>query len=332
MKRVVLFVLFAALGIGALLRLGGGLRLTHETAHIPTQRAKTPTRRTPNATPDQELTVTGTDGMPMRLAEVRGIVGYSRTETLWFEDPATGSKLEVRGWFTHRMACASIAPQQTTRGSNQAAHCTNVLLEVFHEPRTLDEARARAVDGNLDAVIEQRLVADEAVAIGPMAFSMSKDAAAKTAPYEAEDVVHLKGNVKLEDFGQGIEVTSDELTVYIRNKRIHRVEGRGPLRVVNEALVLTGQGIEMDQVEQGWARVRILKNPRLNITGVVRDKQGKSLLPLGSDANRPTEIISENEAILIRETAPRETRLRIRFPQGVQAEQTGGPRLGCWRT
>ena len=324
MKRAILFVLFGVLGVGALVHVNGGWHRARKGQVVPEEALPAqPTERL--ATKDNhELTVTGTDGMPVRVAAARGIVGYSRTETLLFRDPSTGSEQEIRGWFTHRLTCASVEPQQTTRGSQQAARCRNVLLEVFRKPRTLAEARARAIDGDLESVIEQRLVADEAVAMGPMAFSLNKDVGAKGPRYDEEDVIHLKGNVRLQDFDEGIVVTGQELLVRVKDKAVHRIEGTGAFRVVHDALVLTGDGIEIDQVEQGWTRVRILENPRLQVSGVVRDRSGKSLLPLGGAEGRHTEIVSRNEAILVRETGRRETRLRIRFPRGVRAEQTGG--------
>ncbi|MCB9826456.1 MAG: hypothetical protein H6805_11600 [Planctomycetes bacterium] len=315
-RRLLLFLLFASLGVGGLVKLAGGLGSTRSPDAAPEIVVHTPE---PSARPN-ELALQADGNLPLRTSGGRDVTVQSSTETLVFEDPGSGARREILGWFTWRFRCARFEPLPGTGGSSQGVRCEQVVLELYRAPRTLTEADAR-IAGKLEAVLHQRMRADEAVAIGSLARELRRTEGIVEGDASTRSVVHLAGNVELEDLEQWIEVTGNQLTVYPNQGR---VEGEGPFRVVHEALTLTGDGLEIDRAENGWSRVRVVSQPHLHIHGDLRDGQGRAVFGFGGGEMRPTDIVSDGEALLVREAARNETRLRVQFPHGVRAEQTGG--------
>jgi hypothetical protein len=322
-RRLLFFLLFASLGVGGLLRLGGGLTTSRPETSTPDLVVLPP----PSKDAPPELALNADGSLPVRTTGGRDVLVHSATETLVFDDPGSGARREIRGWFTWRFRCARFSPLPATGGSAQGVRCEDVVLELFRAPRTLAEAEARMA-GQLEAVLHQRIRADEAVAIGTLAGQLRRTEGIVEDEVAARNVIHLSGRVELEDLEQWVQVHGDDLTVHPNQGRI---EGKGPFRVEHEALTMTGEGLEMDQVERGWSRVRVLRRPRLTVHGDLKDAQGRPVFSFGDGEMRPTEIVSDDEAILIRETARRETRLRLQFPRGVRAEQSGGRFLEAGR-
>ncbi|MGE0192378.1 MAG: hypothetical protein AB7T63_10095 [Planctomycetota bacterium] len=315
-RRVLLFLLFASLGVGGLVKLAGGLGAMRSPDEAPTIVVRAPE---PSARPN-ELALHAEGSLPLRTSGGRDVTVQSATETLVFEDPGSGARREILGWFGWRFRCARFEPLPGTGGSSQGVRCDQVVLEIYRAPRTLAEAEARLA-GNLEAVLHQRMRADEAVAIGSLARELRRTEGIIESDATSRNVVHLAGNVELEDLEQWIQVKGNQLTVHPNQGR---VEGKGPFRVEHEALTLTGEGLEIDRAENGWSRVRVVRRPRLHIHGDLRDSQGRAVFGFGDGEMRPTQIVSDEEALLVREAARNETRMRVQFPHGVRAEQSGG--------
>ncbi len=315
-KRLVLGLLFATVGVAALIVAGGGLGSNRSPESTPTIDVVQPGPMSGGSA----IALQAEGNLPLRTSGGEGVTVQSATETLVFEDPESGARREILGWFTWRFRCARFEPLPATGGGRQGVRCDRVVLELYRPPRTLAEADARLA-GHLEAVLHQRVRADEAIAIGSLARELERTEGRVDSPMSSRNVVHLAGRVELEDLEQWIQVHGDQLTVHPNQGR---VEGRGPFRIDHEALSLTGEGLEIDRADNGWSRVRILHRPRLTIHGDLKDKEGRAVFGFGDGEMRPTTIVADHEALLVREAARSETRLRVQFPRGVRAEQTGG--------
>ncbi len=327
MKRVLLCLLFAGLGVAALTHLAGGLR----GDALPEREAKLPRGKPrPGGLP------TISPGGPIDIERASVITQMAPPTRITWKDRLSDETITIENFQPWRCLAEQVEPLLIPGGGGQGALLTRVVFEVYREPDSRAEALALR-DGKGDqryaTLLHQRFEADEARVFGRLGQAMASKRSGNAAERALGDTrLELARNIVIHDHGQGIVIRGTEatrLTVY--PERDH-AKGSGPFLLTHEALTLRGSGLVMDRdQERGFGRIEIRQNPDLRITASGKRKDGRPLFDFGEGGFRPTTVTSEGSAVLERQASRRETVMTIRFRDHVHAAQQGGRTLDAGR-
>ncbi len=328
MRALVLFLTLAAGGVALLLHLAGGLRTTPRAGVAPPR--PTPVRPAaphPRIAEGHTLPV---PTLPVHVPAAHGVMVPAEAEVLAWQDATTGETVRIPFFFRWRFTTKEVRGLQPEDADRQGALCLEPVLEVFREPLTREEALAlRAGEpGAQDALLSHRFSADEAQVLGHLAQRLERrtpGTAAGPADGVPDSTVHLRGRVRVLDLQRGLEINARGLTVYPREER---AEGEGPVAVRHAAFVLDGEGLSIERdARRGWSRVELHRRVVLRLREQALGEDGTPILTLPADGMRPSHVTADGRTVVVHEKARREQLLRLRFTDGVRAEENAGGSL-----
>ena len=327
MKRLLIFGVSFALGMGILLHFAGDIRSTVKSAAKPIVRHVDPARAPTTA--GHRISVDG-----RTIEAVEGLVQTAPPERIIWKDKLSDEVIEIPVFFPWRFRANDLVGTQPADADTQGVVCTNVRMLLYRQPETRAEAVAlRSGDKEAyEALLNQTFSADEARVFGRLGEALNRNKTQRGAARLGDTKLILSGNVHVVDIAQGFDVRGEPTTEVTVWPEQGRAEGRGPFTMTHEAFKLTGEGLSMEQnKDAGWADVDILRNPVLRIHSDVHDADGKPMFNFGGGDFKPTHVVSRGKASLHRETNRRDTILKITFFDKVRAEQQGGRSLDAGR-
>jgi hypothetical protein len=322
MKRALLFLMLAGGGFWLLLSLAGGLSGPgRETARPEMRRVEEPEV-------DRGHRIDPGGGLPF-VDEVLRITQMAPPRPIIWKDKLTGESIQISGFLPWKFQAGEVKGIRPADADQQGVLCTKVFFTMFREPLSRAEALAleRSEKDAYEALRHQEFSANEAVVYGRLADKLQRRGSTKNAHHDT--MIRLTGDVRIQDFTQGMEMQGEAMTVWPDQER---GESRTPFTVRHEAFVLEGNGLTMErEKERGWSRLSILSDPVLRIVSDVKGRDGRPVFDFGPGDFRPARVASSGRAILVREDRRRETLINVTFTDKVGAEQSGGRRLDADR-
>ncbi len=326
MKRVLTFLLLAAVGIGVLLWKAGdwnGISPEESDSGSTTERARAP-----------RTAVTGDSGVPVPDAGVtfgkgRQLELASDAEFFTWSDPeAPDDIVEIPNFIRYEFKTADFEPLSRDDADRLGVLCHDVVLKTYRNPRTRAEALAvkQGRPGARKRLLSRVFTASEARAYGRLAERIG--GADDEMDLSNDSKIHLTGNVEVEDLDEDVVITGSDLTVM---PKIESASGEGRFELVHDGFTITGDGLELDKLAGDRTRIKIKQSPIFDLKRDVRDKQDRSVLGFEEGAFRPSSIRAEGHAIVMRDDFGNQSQLEIEFQRHVRAEQEGGRSLHAHR-
>jgi hypothetical protein len=328
MKRILLFLLFLALGTAGLWKAAGGL-------HVRRTSLPSPTLPVTGPQPADAPSLAPGSGIP-DIQVGSGITQMAPPRRVVWHDPLSDDSIVIESFFPWRFKTRDFQPLPTADGAQQGVLCSDVVFELYREPATRAEALALRDGAGRQAyraLLHQRFRALEARVYGrlgeALARSQKKDAAAQAL---GDTMLRFSGGLEIEDRVQAIAIHGGEGTALTVWPEQGRAEGRGPFVLDHEALSIHGSGLVMERDRaRGYDRIAILRNPVLRLRSEGRDASGRPLFDFGPGAFHPATVSSDGRVIVVREETRHESRVKITFTDAVRGEQEGGRSLDAGR-
>lgn len=263
---------------------------------------------------------------------VQGVFVQAPPEFLVWRDPDNPSDpVEIPSYYTWTLRAESVEPLTRTDGDRIGALCRNVVFDTFREPRTNVEALALARQdrGAQDAVLHRRIEAAEARVFGRMVPQLLQDQSARAKLRITRDSeIRFSKNLKVFDADERLTITGEEITAY---PKLGTASGKKDFVLKHAAFIITGRGIELNQIDEGRALAEILEKASLQMLEDPRRAQGGSILGVAGQGFRRASVTAEGRAIIRRDEMAAGDRLRIEMFDYVHLEQEGGRSLDAKR-